>query len=685
MDVRTYLFNGIKTVFCIDGGQVRLLYMGADREVRAEETDCRWFRAGEVQISGENHNDHHFNKVFGTSEGFTLRFAEIRQERNRYGDLLVLRQENERLETEIFYQFYDGISAVSTYMTCRNKSDSPFTLDIATTYENVGIFQETPFDWENELTIGIPHNAWKGECVWKKYTPRELGLYHVAPFSGKRIALSNTGGWSSCEHLPMGLIERKGGGAVLWQIEHNGSWSWEISTIEDRLYLILSGPSGPENAWAKRLGAGETFETVRAAVVFAKDERESFFELTKYRRAVRRPNADNEALPVIFNDYMNCLFGDPTTEREIPLIDRAAEIGAEYYCIDCGWYDDGDWWTTVGEWQPAKTRFKGGLKQLVDYIKSKGMIAGLWLEIEVMGMDSRLAASLPDDWFFMRNGRRVIDHGRYQLDFSNPAVAAFADGVVDRLIGDYGIGYLKIDYNIQCGRGTETGGNSFGDGLLRHNRAYLAWLSSLFERHPSLVVENCASGGLRMDYANLRLCSVQSVSDQTDYRIMAAIAANCATAVAPEQAAVWSYPLKDGDEEETAFNMVNALLFRVQQSGNLAQLSGERLRLVREGVAYYKKIREDLREGLPLFLTDFSYYDAPYCAYGALCGKKLYVAVWNLDNLGRISIDLPYPVKSCRAGYPENLETKYSLQGKTLVFDPSQKYQARLFELEIGG
>ena len=42
--------------------------------------------------------------------------------------------------------------------------------------------------------------------------------------------------------------------------------------------------------------------------------------------------------PVIFNDYMNCLFGDPTTDKLIPLIDAAAEAGCEYYCIDCGWY-----------------------------------------------------------------------------------------------------------------------------------------------------------------------------------------------------------------------------------------------------------------------------------------------------------------------------------------------------------
>lgn len=55
--------------------------------------------------------------------------------------------------------------------------------------------------------------------------------------------------------------------------------------------------------------------------------------MTKYRRIIRRPNADNESLKVIFNDYMNCLWGHPTAEEEFPLIDAAAEAGCEYFVL----------------------------------------------------------------------------------------------------------------------------------------------------------------------------------------------------------------------------------------------------------------------------------------------------------------------------------------------------------------
>lgn len=175
---------------------------------------------------------------------------------------------------------------------------------------------------------------------------------------------------------------------------------------------------------------------------------------------------------------------------------------------------------------------------------------------------------------------------------------AHANEVIDRVVNEYGVGYIKMDYNIEPGIGTELDADSFGEGLLAHERAYLAWLDTVFEKYPDLVIENCSSGGLRMDYALLSRLSIQSTSDQEEYDMYAQISANAATGVAPEQAAVWSYPLEQGDREETIFNMVNAMLLRIHQSGHLAQLSPERFQLVKEGIDCYKQIRKDIKTGI---------------------------------------------------------------------------------------
>src|SRR6185369_13494264 len=123
----------------------------------------------------------------------------------------------------------------------------------------------------------------------------------------------------------------------------------------------------------------------------------------------------------------------------------------EYFVIDAGWYADGSWWPTVGEWLPSKARFPGGIKEPLDLIRAKGMIPGLWLELEVMGTQCPLVKQVGESWFFMHRGKRVIDHGRYQLDYRNPEVRAHADRVIDRLVREYGVGYIKMDYNIDAG------------------------------------------------------------------------------------------------------------------------------------------------------------------------------------------------------------------------------------------
>lgn len=97
------------------------------------------------------------------------------------------------------------------------------------------------------------------------------------------------------------------------------------------------------------------------------------------------------------------------------------------------------------------------------------------------------------------------------------------------------------------------------------------------------LIENCGSGGMRMDYGMLQGQSLQSTSDQTDYCYNAYIAANAASAVTPEQAGMWVYPYED-EEEHVLFNMVNGLLLRPYISGKVWALSQLSLDRLREGI-----------------------------------------------------------------------------------------------------
>ena len=692
MDIKL-LENGIHLhIHITDEGDVRLYNFGIEEQKSKPAGDsAKKYRLVEVHESGRNQNDHHGSKHTGSSPGGQLKYRDHSSQRNESGLLFTLVQEHEGLLVTSHIQFYDNIPVIRTWTDLKNDGLSSRSVEFVSSFAYTGLSGGAGEERGRDSFISLPHNTWYGEVQWKRYSPSELGYHVVNDFSVKRIHCTNTGTWASGEFLPMGAYENtRLGSTLLWQIETHGSWHWEISDIAGEMYLQLFGPTSQENGFQKVLQPGETFRSVKTAIACVHGDFEKAVQsITSYRRRIRRPNEDNRKPAVIFNDYMNCLSGDPTTEKLIPLIDTAAKSGCLYFCIDAGWYDDGPWWDGVGQWLPAEKRFPNGIEEPLERIKSHGMIPGLWLELEVMGINCPLVGKVPREWFFIRNGQAVIDEGRYQLDFRNPEVRAHADSIVKRVVEEYGAGYIKMDYNINAGIGTELNADSAGEGLLKHTRAYLKWLDDVFERYPSLIIENCSSGGMRMTWSLLSRQSIQSVSDQTDYLKNAVIAVNCPTAVTPEQAAIWSYPLKEGDVEETVFNMVNAMLLRVHMSGHIANLSSQRLDVVQEGIAYHHRISENLTQALPFWPIGLAEMDDDVISLGMDCGDTLYLAVWKLKGESA-SISIPLQqLKGKKAvvqcSYPKDLPLRFEWkpQENRLLLDMENK-TARIFEISIG-
>ena len=679
--------NGIHvSVSLTDDGKVRMLPLTLNgTDGNNISSDCG-FPLVQIKTADYGYEGHHGAKHITAGFSERLRYAAHTDTRSEDGRrrILTVTQQADGIYVTSHYIFYSGIAAVRSYTTVENRSGNAVTLEFLSSLMMFGISAQGEGAWDTKCNVSIPHNCWYGEGQWYCHPVAELGLSRVCASTVKPLKISSTGTFATDEYLPAGYFENTAAGcAMMWQIENNGSWMWEIGDDAGELYLLLSGPCQDTAGWWKTLAPGESFESVPAAAAFSeKGFNGTLAEMTKYRRAIRRKNPDNEKLPVIFNDYMNCLFGDATTQKLYPLIDAAAEAGCEYFCIDCGWYSDGDWWDSVGEWMPSAARFPGGIREPLDYIRSKGMIPGLWLEIEVMGVRCPLADKLPDNWFFLRHGKRVIDHARYQLDFSNPEVRAYASGVIERLVKEYGVGYIKMDYNIEAGIGTECGSDSFGDGLLRHNRAYLSWLDEIFAAYPELTIESCSSGGMRVNYALLSRHSIQSSSDQTDYRKNAVIAAASSAGMCPEQCAVWAYPLRDADRENTAMNMINAMLVRIHQSGHLAEISPEGFAMVSEGISVYKRIRNDIRTGLPFYPAGTPHFSDEWFSFGLDCGETFYLAVWRMDG-GRESFDIPLDdvtIKEAECIYPSGLETHFSCLGNTLTVR-LENNTARLFRI----
>lgn len=607
-----------------------LLHMGIE-PMSNEETEKRFLGIQEIQATGEGRLAPHMGMgMVGTMPGGRMLYVKHEDERNEYGRILKIHTKDEKtgLAGIMNYQFFDGIPVIRCENILRNEGAEPIGLEMVSSFVHHG----AAYERNDEISLLIPHNSWKQELQWQECAVQQLGshIFKDKATTSKRIQKHSSGTWSTGEYLPMACIRNKTKNTMeFWQIESNGGWNWELQEFSGKLTLILGGPDDVNHHWWKNLNPGQFFSSVPVTVgLVSGGENEAFSALTDYRRCIRRKNKDNENLPIIFNDYMNCLWADPTTEKELPMIDAAFAAGCEYYCIDSGWYTDGHWWPSVGQWIPSEIRFPNGLGEVTNYIRSKGMVPGIWLEIEFVGEECPIAKTADKSWFFQNHGKVTIDRQRYHLDFRNPEVRAYTRAVVDRLVKEYGIGYFKIDYNTSAYLGTEYLADSCGDGLLEHNRAYLSWIDEIFEAYPDLVIENCGSGGMRMDYAMLKRHSIQSISDQADYIKFASIVVNAPTAVTPEQAAIWSYPMTESTEEAVIFNCVNTCLMRIHQSGNLDVLSDGAKRIIQESFYFYKKIRTEIPKSKPFWPLGLAKEGDDWMCLGMQCEERVLLAVW---------------------------------------------------------
>lgn len=690
--------NGLHVEFDVrDNGVVELtdfspVEIAGDRGERLSLKEDVYHPLLEVQITGKSTDNMHGYKHNFSSASLDFRYVTHQmEEKDKTKELVIVLRTDYAMEAVYHMKFFKGIPVVQVWVELKNQSQEEIGLEYVSSFVYRSVSGNGVLPYFEKTDIYTPYSSWCCEARWKKDDIRDLNLtgmpvngFNMPGFGINRYYYGGRGSWSSCEYLPMGFAhDRETNETYCFEIENSGQWHVEYgSEPGSGLYLALSGPTEAEHGWWKNLKPGDTFVTVPVAFgTVSGGISEAAAALTRYRRAIRRPNEDDEKLNVVFNDYMNCLMGDPTEEKERMIIDKAAELGCEYYCLDAGWYDKGYWWDRVGEWVESPERFPHGLRSVCEYARSKGMIMGLWLEIEVMGIACELAKKLPDDWFICHHGKRHMDNKRYLLDFRNPEVRKYCMSVVDRLIEDYGVGYFKVDYNVTMGYGSDLHSDSCADAILEHYRCLYQWYKEIFAKHPQLVIENCGSGGQRMDYGMLKLLSLQSTSDQTDYIYNSYIAANVASAVTPEQAGMWVYPYED-EEEHVIYNMVNGILLRPYISGMVWKLSDNSMELIREGIALYKELRNDLKTGVPFFPFGFCSVKDEAMAYGVQCDETAYLSVFTpkTDTVD-IPLQLDRKIKKVQVIYPKKENCEYRYENGVLTVHMPQKAAARLFKI----
>lgn len=327
----------------------------------------------------------------------------------------------------------------------------------------------------------------------------------AAPNRSRKYATS--GGRSSEKNAPFFNIHFQGKGYIA-AIGWSGQWNCEIRRIEDGVII----KSGIEDTHF-RLMPGEKLRT--SSIVIMPYEGEVIDGQNKWRRLVRehysligQPGRDAHG-PLCMN-----VWGGMTTEAVLKrlAIAQQNELPYEYLWMDAGWYGidtaatpdefEGDWAEHTGDWRVSPHIHTNNLKDLADAVHKAGMKFLLWLEPERVIRTTPIVQEHPEYFFEPANEK----NNNRLLNLGDPAAWAYCYQTISGLIADIGIDCYRQDFNmapLADWRKHDTEDRRGISEILHINGLYRLW-DALLDRFPHLLIDNCASGGRRIDIETLR-------------------------------------------------------------------------------------------------------------------------------------------------------------------------------------
>lgn len=284
-------------------------------------------------------------------------------------------------------------------------------------------------------------------------------------------------------------------------------------------------------------------------------------------------------------------------------LETAAALGCEAFVVDAGWYGqmNGNWIDQVGDWREKQSgAFCGDMRAFADLVREKGLIFGLWVEPERYDRSVPVVQAHPD-WF--------IDEGTEKLypDFQKPEMRTHVLDTMCGLIDRYGLGWIKIDYNNVLGR------DPYGMAHAGYLDAWYGIVDELHKRYPSLIIENCASGGMRLDLESLKHYDVFFPTDSVNVVDTIRICAGYALRALPGRLLRWMAVGQRGvgaingsiDSAEVIpldFAVRACMCGQIAFTGDLCVLSADDREKVKRYIVFAKQWRVFLYQsvGIPL-------------------------------------------------------------------------------------
>ncbi len=398
------------------------------------------------------------------------------------------------LEVALHYRILDGVDGLLRWASITSRVPGVIVESVASAQLHV------PF---RDLELRNVSGHWGAE------------QQEVVQTVSMKVVLESRRGISNHHHSPYAVLSRNATETAgrVWAaaLAFSGNTKVVVEQTQYGQTLVQLGINDHDLELA--LAPGEPLVTPQVVAVYSEQGLDA---MSQRMNAYGESLMDHRVRPVIYNSWEATNFA-VTSEGQIELAQKAAQIGAELFVVDDGWFgrrnpdQTGGIHDGLGDWWVDPQKFPQGLGPLIDAVRASGMQFGLWVEPEMVNPGSDLYAAHPE-WIYSEPGREV-DHarGQYVLNLTLPEVQQFVLETLDGLLTENTIDYVKWDANRPMSQvGTRR------DVWYRHIVALYDIVAEIKRRHPGVLVEACASGGGRIDLGALGVFDDFWTSDNTD-------------------------------------------------------------------------------------------------------------------------------------------------------------------------
>ena len=513
-------------------------------------------------------------------------------------------------------------------------------------------------------------SAWSRECRPEEDSFSNLGLdTSWARYGVKCERFGEVGSMSNRGHFPFAAVEDEER-HIVWAAMMEAPSSWQMEVYAEKETCALSGGLADYEFghWRKNIAPGESFATHKAFLTVKSSVLACCNAFVAEQEQRLKVPASEESMPVLFNEYCTT-WGCPSAENINAILKAIESFPIDTFVIDCGWYkpDDKGWCNAIGDWRESRALFPEGISAVSNAIRAAGKHPGIWFEFEVAGRDSD--CFYDESKLLKRDGRIITGKNRRFLDLRLPKVQEYLKERMLDFLQKNGFEYIKIDYNDSLGIGCDSAdGAAPGEGGRRIAEESLVWLAKLKEAVEGLVIENCSSGGSRIEPLRMSQVSMCSFSDAHECNEIPLVAANVSRVIPARQMQIWAV-LREGESvSRTVYSLCAAMMGRICLSGDVLHLDGERVRLIQKGLEFYQEIKDVVRYGkISLIDNTVEYYRAPE-------GRQVYIKEYEerklvivhfLESAEKVSLPLDgYCLKRAFTDLAYTAEGELEIEGR---------------------